>query len=1444
MRKRTWKIFLLAGGTFCLVLVVALAAISVYVNSGACRTWAVTQINAMIHGQLVVEGHRVDVVAGRMVLSDINLNDTSGKTIAGARQLSIQIRWIALLGRSLHIASFIIDEPFVSLVYDEQDRLNLSQIVPLKETQTEEPADASGKWQLRLDRLQISSGRTTIERPSKLLSGNANRINVSASGDLHKQNARLNVSIGLVDMKVGEKGASLNDIEVSALYRSMETQPIHLSIQSPKSRLTVEGRLGIDHERPTAAMVGDFDIDMEELLQWSSAGEDVGGKAQGRVTLNGPLFDPSAAMQLTLSNANGWGASARALELKAILDRRVVDIERLSAEDHWGSIDLSGRLDLRPVFPRSFEQAAAGFEAMGLELAIKGHDVVPSRVPAVGTSWPGVWNGQVRIQGSLGRQSNADGQAEIDLRVKDLKAEEATSVSDGEFLAYLRWSGQKITIDSCQAKVGDTTLQANGVVDWGARELVSSLTVRSDRIGALGEVLGISLPSGKAILKLDAQGPWQRLEAHGALLTQEVVYAGWRFGRLLAEADLKRDGTIRFSRLVLENQGSYLEGKGEIRIQDKEGRWLTDPSLSAIFELNQVALADFHEGLDVNASLNGRLRAEGTLAHPHATLDLSPSPIAWKDIEAQTSGRILWEDGCLRVLGLSLASGQSRLSLKGDVQWRAPENGAWLSDPRLTATLISDAVHLEDFRRGFGGRLDIQASVTGTFSNLNGACRLDGTDLDLKYQKLESVHLNGRLIDRIFHVDEVAVAVAPGEVIRGDGWYAFDRRIEARLTAEDVDLRHIDGVQKGGPVAGKIEGAIDARGMLPHPHVSGHILIRQPEIYGHIWDDFKLNFALHEQHLSVDADLTFKLAANGYLDSGDFDLVAELDQTDLAPYLSIVADQHWKGRLTGRLQAKGNWHQPERIDASALFSDANLIYQEVDLLSFDRLEARLKNGKIDLPETKMKLMQNGHLTVAVNGSIAQRLTARVGGRLPLAALDPFSDAIGNAAGNILFQIEGEGPWERMNWQGDLTMDELKCELTDIGQSLHSVNGQVTFTPEQVSIASISGKLDDGSFHLDGLIGLADMRPAKADLRFQAHALPLHWPDTMDAKIAADMTLRGDTRDTLLDGSVVLLEGAYYKNLRFNLLSTLTESQRAEPVPSRWEAPEWMNHIRLGVTLTHRYPLLVDNNLARMEVAPDLKLSGTAARPILSGRAQVTDGEVIFRKKSFEVKRGVLDFINPYKIEPLIDIQAETQIRKWQIRLSAQGTPENLKIKLSSDPSESDANILSLILLGQTSSELSNNGGGGGATTGQMLAALATSAWGEDIKKGTGVDILEVETGAQADEEESDRIQVTLGKKLTSRLTFKYALESDRKKRIEKLKRIQKNLAQQGSWCSGPFPNTAFSNTCRPAVFRTRQETTAASFCFVLNSDNPELMFRSGTGLNTAPFAGYKAMSLT
>jgi autotransporter translocation and assembly factor TamB len=173
--------------------------------------------------------------------------------------------------------------------------------------------------------------------------------------------------------------------------------------------------------------------------------------------------------------------------------------------------------------------------------------------------------------------------------------------------------------------------------------------------------------------------------------------------------------------------------------------------------------------------------------------------------------------------------------------------------------------------------------------------------------------------------------------------------------------------------------------------------------------------------------------------------------------------------------------------------------------------------------------------------------------------------------------------------------------------------------------------------------------------------------------------------------------------------------------------------------------------------------GTVQAPTLNGRANVDSGSITYLKRVFMVERGVIDFVNPYAIEPQVDIMGKIPIQDRIISIIVSGSPDNMVFKLEcDDPGLEDQDIISLLVLGMTTYELQNDfqsGLSSGESNQQMLAALVASTFGEDIRNVTGLDVLEVETGDD-DNDNSDRIAVTVGKQLTRRLGTKYTVETE------------------------------------------------------------------------------------
>ena len=68
--------------------------------------------------------------------------------------------------------------------------------------------------------------------------------------------------------------------------------------------------------------------------------------------------------------------------------------------------------------------------------------------------------------------------------------------------------------------------------------------------------------------------------------------------------------------------------------------------------------------------------------------------------------------------------------------------------------------------------------------------------------------------------------------------------------------------------------------------------------------------------------------------------------------------------------------------------------------------------------------------------------------------------------------------------------------------------------------------------------------------------------------------------------------------------------------------------------------------------------------MLSGRLTVQEGgEVFLGGRTYEVRRGTIDFTDPTRIEPTIDIALETRVQRYDITLEISGTPETIEASL-------------------------------------------------------------------------------------------------------------------------------------------------------------------------------------
>jgi translocation and assembly module TamB len=97
--------------------------------------------------------------------------------------------------------------------------------------------------------------------------------------------------------------------------------------------------------------------------------------------------------------------------------------------------------------------------------------------------------------------------------------------------------------------------------------------------------------------------------------------------------------------------------------------------------------------------------------------------------------------------------------------------------------------------------------------------------------------------------------------------------------------------------------------------------------------------------------------------------------------------------------------------------------------------------------------------------------------------------------------------------------------------------------------------------------------------------------------------------------------------------------------------------------------------------------------------------VEFNGAKFRIERGEVTFTNPVTTTPVLDLQASTRVRYYDITININGGFDKLNLTYHSEPPLASADIISLLALGQTreeSAQLQNSGQ-------QSVASMASSA---------------------------------------------------------------------------------------------------------------------------------------
>ena len=1345
---------------------IACCGMLIWIQSGPGITWLQSRINAAVPGSVAIDSCRLSILRPRLELGGVILYDLEGTPVAGFDNLSVTLRWLPLLGREIHLADVRLTAPWADLFFDETSGLNLANAVVAPGEEKPESSSPTNLDDLPINivcrSFQLTGGRLSFKLAHNNVKAQADGITLSAGGDLKAKQASLDLDVPRAryqDNNIQPPGAQIT------LKARLNGDQLHLpdaTVTAGEITAKLNGSLDALTREPVVDASLVIAASLSEIKQALNINGDYRGVANAELRLEGAIANPQARIGLTIDDGRFAGQPLDQFRLSVGLKDRQIKINDSALRLADGKVVLDGTADLRTAFPSGFINPPADMDAIAYTLGLVPD--IPHLSPWLKpwTSMTGKLNGGIHLKGTGISPPAMSARLTLDTKGRHLLAPGMDRPVDTDLKVSATMDQGKISIDQLDADTDGLTLSGTGSVDVNKRTLAGDLSLNAPDLSHALAVVGVPSASGTCMARVQADGSLDQPQLSVNLSTRDLGVLTYRLGNLLIDANMAQDGIIDISTLTLENKKSRIQGHGRLRLQDNQ----IDPDydIAAAFDITSFSAADFMDSPPVDGILDGGLTASGPLKALQGALTLKARSLTSK---AATIGnvdtRLRWDNGTVHVDQLDLTNHASVLTARGQLQLLVPGSMTPVQDPAFS--LDASANHLDpgDFIDQAKGDFSLKAALTGHINDPQGTIAINGEDIDIVGQPVSSFILDSRLDQRKLWIDRLAAGVAAKEKITASGWVGLDQTMAVQLKSDGISLSNIQILKDRLPGNGKLQVETTAEGNMQNPDVEGHLDLSEVTVNDESLDDMHLSYSLHDMQAKARGDLNAILDATCDLRQGDFKIDLDFGNTETATYFKAAGIPDIHGKLSGQVKASGNIQDARHAKATVDVDSLHLLSRNISLVKTNQIHMQFDNGKLSIPEFEMAILTTGKLNIQGDAQLDGRLNMAVNGRLPLAAAGAFNPELSDAAGIVALDGRFSGSTDFPLFDARIDLESIAMLVPGITQKLHDLNGHIILTDSTIRVQDVKGFLDTGSFTLDGTINHQDFVPKDVNLAMGAKALPLEVPDTLSLLLNTDIGITGRDGIAEAKGEIVVLEGLYYKDVKINLLklaTAATERQRQITPTAEPLSIPYFDTVNLDIAIRHRQAFEVQNNLAELEISPDLQVGGTLSRPIVNGRAQVNEGTVTFQKKTFEVTKGVIDFVNPYKTEAEIDIVSETQIRSWTITLTIKGKPEDLDLRLSSEPSETDSDILSLILFGKTGRELTAGEGGSKISTGQIMAELIADTFGDDIKKNTGIDILQVEENGNSDDDEEDSgVTVTVGKHLSDRMTVKYAVES-------------------------------------------------------------------------------------
>jgi hypothetical protein len=793
-----------------------------------------------------------------------------------------------------------------------------------------------------------------------------------------------------------------------------------------------------------------------------------------------------------------------------------------------------------------------------------------------------------------------------------------------------------------------------------------------------------------------------------------------------------------------------------------------------------------------------------TSGHGHAEGRFAFAPAVWSfglglDLADATSpaltapvavrGSLTLTPAAVEGLAIDLARGASSLHVAGRVPLSGP-NGRLRAGEQIALTVDAAAWPAGEVARflspqapALGGAVSGHLALGGAPDRLTGRADAAAVDLAVAGYALGRASAAVTFAGTAVAVERGDVDLPAGHVHVTGSFDPASKALSLSLDAPALALARapLSGLLAGmGTADGTVAVAATAAGTLDQPRATLTVTGRGLAVAGRRLGDAGI-VSLHASwdggRVEARGELPglVTLSGGGRLDRRGADVTLDLASENLPGLARLAAGRPlpaFTGGLAGRAMVAADF-ATRRYDARLALSDLHAQLEGREIRNVEPVAVALEPGRLAIRSLYLReathdteLFVSGAVGLAAAAPLDLRLQSTIWiGWLKLLRpdldVDGFVDALATVRGTVA----------KPELNGEAVLRGARLVVPGFPHAFENVRGEILFSRDELIVDQ--RLLADVAGGTIGLAGSLRLPAPGRKLSYQAHLtaqdVSVRYPEGFLTRGNADLLVssagEGEGGGRQIAGRIDLDRVYYLSDVRvgtLELLQRLFARQRVEVAA----ASPLVATTQLNLVVTGSDALRVHNNVADVRGSIDLTARGSLARPIVFGRIELApNGKLTYAGNEYRIERGLLTFSNPYKVDPVIDLVAKTEVQSFEITLALSGTVERLDAHFSSNANLADLEILALLATGQ---ELPQNRTGTDLSTPPInpqqpnlgaqgfLYGQAASAISQRVGTLFGLDRFRINPVANQAGQSVSGVGITVGKRLSKDIFVTYS----------------------------------------------------------------------------------------